>query len=224
VERGLARERAVLLSIAMIAAGCSTYRPAPPPLALPPPPPVARVTPPASIFGVASWYGPGFTGQPTASGQIYNQNELTAACNAFPLGSRVMVTNLSNGRAVEVLINDRGPFKKGRKIDLSHRAASMLGMLGPGTTRVSLQGLEGATPEAAFRYYVQLGSFTHPDAAEQLRENLIRRYPDVQIYELDTGRGRYYRVRMGAFLTREQAAVRALEASDLGLPMIIVSE
>jgi rare lipoprotein A len=210
-----------LLSIAIFAAGCSTYRPPPPPPLAPPPPPAAH---PATVVGVASWYGPGFNGHPTASGQIYNQDELTAACNAFPLGSHLMVTNLANGRSVEVLVNDRGPFAKGRKIDLSYKAARTIGMIGPGTTRVSLEALDGAMPETALRYYVQVGSFTHPEAAEELRENLIRRYPDVQIYQLDTGNRRYYRVRMGAFLTREQAVERAQEAAGLGLPMIIVSE
>lgn len=221
MERARAYRRAALLSIAVIAAGCSTYRPAPPP---PLPAPSARVRPPGAIVGVASWYGPGFIGRHTANGQIYHQDELTAACNSFPLGSHVMVTNLVNGRAVEVLINDRGPFKKGRKIDLSYGAARMIGMLGPGTAPVSLEGLDGAMPEAAIRYYVQVGSFTHPEAAEQLRERLIGRYPDVQIYQLDAGRGRYYRVRMGAFLTRQQAALRAAQALYLGLPLIIVSE
>jgi rare lipoprotein A len=196
-----------------MATGCSTYRSAPPP--------PSRA---AAIVGVASWYGPGFTGRHTTSGQIYNQNELTAACNAFPIGSHVMVTNLTNGRSVEVVINDRGPFRKGRKIDLSHKAAGMIGMLGPGTTRVSLEALDGAMPEESLRYYVQIGAFSHPEAAEQMRESLIRRYPDVQIYELDMVSRRYYRVRMGAFATREQAAVRAQQASDLGLPLIIVSE
>src|SRR5512135_2585039 len=127
-----------MLSLALIAAGCSTYRPPPPPVSPPPPPPAAR---PATVVGVASWYGPGFNGHPTASGQIYKQDELTAACNSFPLGSHLMVTNLANGRSVEVLVNDRGPFKKGRKIDLSYKAARTIGMLGPGTTRVSLEAI-----------------------------------------------------------------------------------
>ncbi len=220
MERTRMRRRIALLSIAIIAAGCATYRPAPPQASLPSP----RPAHPGTIVGVASWYGPGFTGHRTASGHIYDQNEMTAACNSFPLGSRVMVTNLVNGRSVEVLINDRGPFKKGRKIDLSYRAARMLGMIGPGTTRVSLEALNGAMPEASFRYYVQVGSFAQAQAAEELRESLIRRYPDVRIYQLDTGARRYYRVRMGAFLTREQAMERAREAAELGLPMMIVSE
>jgi len=71
-----------------------------------------------SQTGIASWYGPGFHGKATASGEIYNQNDFTAAHQTLPLGSRVMVTNLENGRSAEVLINDRGPFAKGRIIDL----------------------------------------------------------------------------------------------------------
>ncbi|HUY18422.1 MAG TPA: septal ring lytic transglycosylase RlpA family protein [Candidatus Binataceae bacterium] len=224
MARGRAYRRAALLSAALVVAGCATYRPAAPPSLTPPPAPSTHAAPPGAIVGVASWYGPGFVGKPTASGHIYHQDELTAACNVFPLGTHLMVTNLANGRSVEVLINDRGPFMKGRKIDLSHKAADLIGMLGPGTTRVSLEPLDGAMPEATIRYYVQVGSFIHPAAAERLRENLIRRYPDVQIYELDTGQRRYYRVRMGAFLTREQAAERAQQASSLGLPLMIVSE
>ena len=68
----------------------------------------------------------------------HDQEDMTAASIAFPLGSRVMVTNLDNGLSVEVTITDRGPFVKGRKIDLSHRAARMIGMLGPGTARVRI--------------------------------------------------------------------------------------
>ena len=78
---------------------------------------------------MASWYGPGFHGHKTSAGAFYDQEDLTAASIDFPLGSRVMVTNLDNGRSVEVTITDRGPFIKGRKIDLSHKAARMIGML-----------------------------------------------------------------------------------------------
>lgn len=91
--------------------------------------------------GVASWYGPGFHGNRTANGEIYDQFELTAAHQSLPLGSRVMVTNLTNGRAVEVRINDRGPFVDNRIIDLSYAAARVIGMLGPGTARVRVEVL-----------------------------------------------------------------------------------
>ena len=80
--------------------------------------PTARL----SQTGIASWYGPGFHGKATASGEIYNQNEFTAAHQTLPLGTRVMVTNLENGSATEVSVNDRGPFAKGRIIDLSYCA------------------------------------------------------------------------------------------------------
>jgi len=87
--------------------------------------------------GIASWYGPGFHGKPTASGTIYDQNDLTAAHQTLPLGSRVMVTNLNNGNATEVTITDRGPFAKGRIIDLSYGAGRSLGMIGPGTISIT---------------------------------------------------------------------------------------
>jgi rare lipoprotein A (peptidoglycan hydrolase) len=92
-------------------------------------------------FGIASWYGPGFHGQPTASGEIYNQNALTAAHPTLPLGTRVEVTNLANGKSVQVRINDRGPFVRGRTIDLSHGAAHKLGMVEPGVSRVRIKPL-----------------------------------------------------------------------------------
>src|SRR6202158_1325868 len=91
--------------------------------------------------GMASWYGPGFHGNRTSSGEIYDQNDLTAAHQTLPLGTRVAVTNLQNGRTVEVRINDRGPFGDGRIIDLSHAAAHSLGLIGPGTVLVRLEVL-----------------------------------------------------------------------------------
>ncbi len=94
-----------------------------------------------TVMGVASWYGPGFAGRRTASGELYNQEQLTAASTIIPLGSRVMVTNLSSGRAVQVCINDHGPYVKGRNIDLSHRAARMLGIVSSGIGRVRIDVL-----------------------------------------------------------------------------------
>src|SRR5215468_2627965 len=73
--------------------------------------------------GVASWYGPGFHGERAASGEIFSQRELTAAHRTLPFGTLVRVTNLENGRSVIVRINDRGPWKKGRVVDLSYDAA-----------------------------------------------------------------------------------------------------
>ena len=102
------------------------------------PPAKVKVPPPSAPViaviqtGIASWYGPGFHGQATASGVIYNQFELTAAHQTLPLGSQVIVTNLENGRSVEVSVNDCGPLVKGRIIDLSYAASHALGMVEPG--------------------------------------------------------------------------------------------
>lgn len=92
--------------------------------------------------GIASWYGEDFHGKKTASGETYNMYDLTAAHRTLPLGSRVRVTNLDNGEEVVVIINDRGPFKKGRIIDLSYEAARRLDMIHEGTARVKLTLLD----------------------------------------------------------------------------------
>lgn len=89
--------------------------------------------------GIASWYGPGFHGKSTANGEKYNQNDLTAAHRTLPLPSIVEVTNLENGRSVRVRINDRGPYARGRIIDLSKRGADLLGVSGPGTAKVRVR-------------------------------------------------------------------------------------
>lgn len=89
-----------------------------------------------SETGLASWYGPGFHGKRTSSGQPYNMYAMTAAHKTLPLPVRVKVTNLENGKELMVLVNDRGPFHKGRIIDLSKSAAQALGVLAKGTARV----------------------------------------------------------------------------------------
>jgi rare lipoprotein A len=89
--------------------------------------------------GIASWYGPNFHGKYTANGELYDQNALTAAHRTLPMPSVVRVTNLENGRSVKLTINDRGPFAKGRIIDVSRRSAQLLGFDGKGTARVRVE-------------------------------------------------------------------------------------
>lgn len=89
--------------------------------------------------GIASYYADRFHGRKTASGERFNMNAMTAAHKTLSFGTRVMVTNKSNGRSVEVTINDRGPYIHGRTIDLSKGAAREIGMIGSGTARVELQ-------------------------------------------------------------------------------------
>lgn len=94
-----------------------------------------------SQAGIASYYGREFHGKRTASGEIYNMRKCTAAHRTLPFGSIVRVTNLSNGRSVKMRINDRGPFVKGRIIDLSYGAARKLRTIGSGVTKVRIDVL-----------------------------------------------------------------------------------
>jgi rare lipoprotein A len=91
--------------------------------------------------GVASWYGAAFQGKKTANGEKFDMNKLTAAHKKLPFGSLVRVTNLSNGKSVQVRINDRGPFVKKRIIDLSRRGAEVLDMIRAGTVLVRVEGI-----------------------------------------------------------------------------------
>ncbi len=104
--------------------------------------------------GIASFYGREHHGGPTASGERFNMNAMTAAHRTAPLGSRLKVTNLRNGKSVVVRINDRGPFVRGRIIDLSRGAADVLGFTGAGLTRVALEPVDTAPstgPAGSFR-------------------------------------------------------------------------
>ncbi len=113
------------------------------------PDPASRETSSSSqLEGVASYYADDFNGRKTASGEHYDMNDLTAAHRTLPFGTKVKVTNLDTGRSVVVRINDRGPFKDDRVIDLSLGAAKQLGLIAMGTGRVILQILElGVQPK-----------------------------------------------------------------------------
>jgi rare lipoprotein A len=123
-----------------------------PPIAKIPSPPETEQAPPSARIpapsqptmmetGLASWYGPKFHGKLTASGEVFNQEKFTAAHPTLPWGSKVKVINLDNGKSVDVRINDRGPFGRGRIIDVSRAAARALGMVGRGITTVRLEWL-----------------------------------------------------------------------------------
>jgi rare lipoprotein A len=118
---------ATVLSVAFGAGGCASTR--------------ALSPGPAATMGTASYYGRELAGRRTASGEVYHTSRLTAAHRTLPFGTRVRVTNLDNGRQVVVRINDRGPFRKGRIIDVSYAAARELGLIAPGTARVRLDVL-----------------------------------------------------------------------------------
>lgn len=124
--------------------------------------------------GIASWYGGDFHGRPTASGAVYDQFRLTAAHRLLPLGSVVRVTNAENGRAVEVVINDRGPFIKGRIIDLSYAAAEQLGGVDPGTLPVVVEVIQMGTRGASLSSGRTVGLESEESRGAVLSARLVR--------------------------------------------------
>jgi rare lipoprotein A (peptidoglycan hydrolase) len=101
--------------------------------------PAAAAPQAAALEGTASWYGPGFHGKRTASGEIYDKEGLTAAHKTLPFGTYLRVSSLDSGSSVVVRVNDRGPYAKGRVVDLSEAAARIIGMIPSGTARVRLE-------------------------------------------------------------------------------------
>ena len=168
--------------------------------------------------GKASWYGKKFHGKKTSSGEIYNMHAMTAAHKTLPLGTYVRVHNLENGNAIEVRINDRGPFVRGRIIDLSYAAATKLEIVGPGTAPVEIVALgkaeaqdSGSTPGyVPVDYYsgnftFQVGAFSQKDNAVRLKQKLEKKYMNVHILPYDDGKRVMYRVRVGRASSLQQA-------------------
>jgi rare lipoprotein A (peptidoglycan hydrolase) len=151
IDRKAVRYGLLLVLLAIAAQSCAVITQGNAPTVLPTPLPAAKPVPSPNLGkgqpatgaaiqrGEASWYGPGLDGKKTASGDKFDQTELTAAHQTFPLGSKVKVTNLKNGKTAEVEITDRGPFVQGRIIDVSKAAAEKLGMIGSGTVPVEIE-------------------------------------------------------------------------------------
>lgn len=182
--------------------------------------------------GISSWYGPGFNGRLTASGEVFDMHQLTAAHRTLPLPSYIRVTNLSNNRVVIVRVNDRGPYHGKRILDLSYAAARALGF--KGVAKVSIEPVDqgpvghlrkGKALSSAQVYRVRLGNFPNADLAHDLESRLLTIIPkgvgiDV-IKERDPEQA--YRVSVGPMLTREEAelVIRGLRAQRVGLLMSI---
>ena len=146
--------------------------------------------------GIASWYGVPFHGRRAADGEIFDMNSLVAAHRTLPFGSILRVTNLNNGRDVQVRVIDRGPFVGDRMLDLARAAAVALDMIGTGTAPVRIELLSGPSP-AGGEFTVQVGAFAIRANAEQLRERLLARYQPIFIQDYDAPAGHFYHVRVG---------------------------
>ncbi len=168
--------------------------------------------------GIASWYGKDFHGKKTSNGERYDMYAMTAAHKTLPLGTYVRVHNLENNRKVEVRINDRGPFVRGRIIDLSYAGAREIGIVGPGTARVEVValGTPATTDGGSSRSYVQgdyysgnftyqVGAFVNRENAERQKRKLAKKYKNAHIKVFDRGDQVFYRVRVGKFTNLEDA-------------------
>jgi rare lipoprotein A len=181
--------------------------------------------------GLASWYGHPYHGRRTSSGEVYDMRDLSAAHRALPFGTRLMVTNLDNGRVVEVRVNDRGPFVAGRILDLSHAAATLLGGEGVGAIRVRLKVLalpdgssvEGPAPGGG-AFSVQLGAFVSRARADGLREAIERDGSPATVSEAVVGGQTFYRVRIGPYADRVAAETGAKRLAARGYFSVVVSE
>jgi len=179
-------------------------------------------TSPLVMTGKASWYGPQFHGNTTSSKEIFNMYDMTAAHRTLPFGTYVMVTNLHNGRSVKVKINDRGPFIRGRIIDLSYAAARVLDMVGSGVVPVRVEILSDISKELdKQRFAVQVGAFVFKRNALALKSKLDKRYKSVYISEFKTPRRIYYRVRIG-FTSRGETLETAQTLQNQGYEVFMV--
>ncbi len=185
----------------LVAGGCARKRVARVPLSPPRPVKIGDTE-----TGVASWYGAPYHGRRAASGEIYDMEQLTAAHRTLPFGTWVEVTDLDNGRQVNVRITDRGPFVDGRVIDLSHAAAREIEMLGPGTAHVRLKVIAPPVQAAEIlpaveQYAVQAGAFSNRDRAETFVASLRDRFDDIRVIEGPT----LWRVLIGHQMTIDEA-------------------
>lgn len=174
--------------------------------------------------GLASWYGgnDGFEGKPTASGEIFTGDKMTAAHRTLPLGTWVEVENRNNGKKARVRINDRGPFINGRIIDLSHVAADRLGVIGPGVAPVRLTVVEPGPAllevSATGRWSVQVGSFASAYRAETLAQKLRASGETVETEPFNG----LLRVKVGPFDSKPAAAAKLSSLESGGYEGILV--
>ncbi|MFQ5988705.1 MAG: septal ring lytic transglycosylase RlpA family protein [Candidatus Methylomirabilales bacterium] len=178
-------------------------------------------------MGVASWYGPKFHGRRTASGEVFNMHQLTAAHRTLPLGTWVQVTHLENGRSIRVRINDRGPFVEGRIIDLSYAAARSLGMVKQGVAWVSVWPLQ--VPPSRLvgsprTYTLQVGSFLAEKNAVTLKARLDAVISGAYIDKVSVDGQTFYRVRVGNFDSLEAARRVAMQVAGHGFTVVLIDQ
>lgn len=170
--------------------------------------------------GIASWYGPDFHGRPTSNGERYNMYDTTAAHKILPMNTMLLVKNLENGRETVVRINDRGPFVRGRIIDLSYTSAKKLGVIRKGTAKVRIialaprqQGKYLSQPNfTEGEFYVQIGAFKDKNNAIRLQKRFIDAGHTAVVRQYAAKKDAFFRVQVyvGTQLNNARRAERAL--------------
>lgn len=146
--------------------------------------------------GVASWYTAPYKGAKAANGQVFNDHAMTAAHRTLPMGSLIVVTNLKTGQSAAMRITDRGPFVKGRVIDLSIASAKATGVYQAGTARVRVNVYRTPKPiNSGGRWCVQIGAFTSKRKANKLKAQLERKYPGASVAEFSGEDSYWVRIR-----------------------------
>jgi rare lipoprotein A len=180
--------------------------------------------------GLASYYGKGFHGRTAADGDLFSQNEMTAAHRRLPLGTKVMVENRATGEQVEVRITDRGPYAdpKRRIIDLSKAAADSIGLVEQGVGPVRMVVTEEAatqtkSPEEPLVYEVQVGAFDREEHAKAVLDQVHAWFPQAYMTPRQGPDGPYYRVRIGPF-TDKAAAQRMARGLTRGGHRVFLDE
>ena len=202
------RNLLTLALLAMLLGGCAhrhktTRRVAPPP----PAPNAAPSDMPRAgdvETGIASWYGHPYHGRPAADGEIYDMEKLVAAHRTLPFNTWVRVVNLRNEQAVEVRIIDRGPFIEGRIIDLSHAAATAIGMIVSGTAQVRVEVYRPPASEPPAVFVVQVGAFRERSNADRVRGQMESRYGSARLLVRPENPG-VWRVLVGKEISQEAA-------------------
>lgn len=167
--------------------------------------------------GKASWYGKKFHGRKTSSGEIYDMYSISAAHKTLPFGTKVRVHNLDNNKKIDIRINDRGPFARGRIIDLSYAAAKEIGIVGPGTAYVEISAIDcNSQPSGKKKndfavdfftgnFTIQVGAFSDFNNAARLKSKLDQRFRNAHISLVSNGCETMYRVRVGRCSSLAQA-------------------
>ncbi len=170
--------------------------------------------------GLASWYGPQFHGRKTSSGEVFDMHQATAAHKTLPLPTWVQVTHLETDRSITVRVNDRGPFKEGRIIDLSFQAAKELGIHVEGIAPVEVRTIRGPqlTPKYPEHMYLQLGAFAKSGNAQAFLKGLrARGLADLSVRTRKRGGRVLHRVVQGPFRTHASVehAIDALQTAGI---------